>query len=183
MLTAPVPICDHFPMREPLLSIVAARSRNGVIGRENRLPWHLPADLLHFKRITMGKPMIMGRRTWESLPGLLPGRRHIVITRDNDYVVEGGLVVHSIEEAVSEVSEVDEAMVIGGANLYAQMLRMAGRLYLTEIDVDVQGDAFFPPIDADEWREVAREHHSADEKNPYDYSFVILDRIAREEQR
>lgn len=163
-------------MKASRLSIIAAMARNRVIGKNNLLPWNLPADLQHFKRITMGKPMIMGRKTWESLPGLLPGRRHIVVTRDPDYRADGAEVVHSLDKAISQAGEVDEIMLVGGANLYAQALALASRLYLTEIDAEVDGDAWFPELDPAEWQEVSREACSADEQNQYSCFFTILDR-------
>jgi len=163
-------------MQAPPLSIIAAMARNRVIGKDNRLPWKLPADLQHFKRITMGKPMIMGRKTWESLPGLLPGRRHIVVTRDPDYQADGAEVVHSLELAISQAGDVDEVMLVGGANLYAQALALASRLYLTEIDAEVDGDAWFPEIDPAEWQEVSREACPENKQNQYSCVFTVLDR-------
>ena len=162
----------------PNLSIIAAVSDNGVIGRDNQLPWRMPADLAHFKRLTIGKPIIMGRRTWESLPGLLPHRTHVVVTRDRDYVVEGGLVVHSIKEAFDLVGDVDEMMVVGGANLYAQALPLASRMYLTIVHDHFDGDTAFPDYEEGEWQEVARESHAADERNPHAFSFLTLERRA-----
>ncbi len=163
-------------MDKPLISIISAMARNRVIGHENRLPWHLPADLQHFKAVTMGKPMVMGRKTWESLPGLLPGRPHIVVSRNWDYRAEGAKVVHSLEEAIEAAGQVDELMIVGGANLYAQALSLARRMYLTLIDVEVEGDAWFPAFDMDEWRETAREGHQADQQNPHDYQFITLEK-------
>jgi len=150
---------------------------NRVIGRDNRLPWHLPADLRHFKAVTMGKPMIMGRRTWESLPGLLPGRRHIVVTRDRGYRAEGAELAHSLEEAIATAGAVEEVMIVGGGHLYAQALPLADRLYLTLVETDVEGDTFFPALDASQWHEVASEAHPADDKNPVPYRFRRLERI------
>ncbi len=163
-------------MDEPLISIISAMARNRVIGHENRLPWHLPADLAHFKAVTMGKPMVMGRKTWESLPGLLPGRPHIVVSRNRDYQATGATVVHSLEEAIQAAGQADELMIVGGANLYAQAMSHARRMYLTLIDADVQGDAWFPVFDMDEWRETARETHRADEHNPFGYQFITLEK-------
>lgn len=160
----------------PNLSIIAALADNGVIGRDNRLPWRMPADLAHFKRLTMGKPIIMGRRTWESLPGLLPHRTHIVITRDRDYRVEGGFVVHSLPEALEFAGDADEMMVVGGARLYAQTLPLASRMYLTLVHEQIDGDTVFPDYEQAEWRETSREHHAADRRNPHAYSFVTLER-------
>jgi dihydrofolate reductase len=160
----------------PNLSIIAAMSDNRAIGRDNQLPWRLPADLAHFKRLTMGKPIVMGRRTWESLPGLLPHRTHIVVTRDRDYPANGALVAHSIEQAIELAGEVDEIMVVGGANLYAQTIPLATRMYLTLVHQFIDGDTRFPDYEAGEWREVARERHAADGRNPHDYSFIELQR-------
>ena len=160
----------------PNLSLIAALADNHVIGRDNKLPWHLPADLAHFKRLTIGKPIIMGRRTWESLPGLLPHRTHVIVTRDPDYLAEGGFVVHSIDEALAFASDAEEIMVVGGAELYRQCLPLASRLYLTLVHTAIEGDAVFPAYSTDEWCEQARESHAADERNPLDYSFVTLAR-------
>jgi dihydrofolate reductase len=160
-----------------LISVIVAVANNGVIGVDNRLPWRLPADLRHFKSITMGKPIIMGRRTWESLPGLLPGRRHIVITRDREYRADGCELVHSVEEALKITADAPEVMIVGGGGLYRQMLSRADRLYLTRVDVDLKGDTFFPEIDWGEWREVSRDAHPADEHNQFAYTFIILNRI------
>lgn len=163
---------------KPSISIIAAMARNHVIGRNNRLPWHLPADLQHFKATTIGKPMVMGRRTWESLPGLLPQRTHIVITRDRDFTAAGAIVVHSLEEAISAAGNNDEIMIVGGANLYEQTLSIADKLYLTVIDIEAEGDACFPIFDLADWHEESRESHNADEKNRYDYSFITYRRVA-----
>lgn len=160
----------------PNLSIIAALADNGVIGRDNRLPWRMPADLAHFKRLTLGKPIIMGRRTWESLPGLLPHRTHIVVTSDRDYRAEGGFVVHSIAEAVEFAGDAEEMMVVGGATLYAQTLPLASRMYLTYVHQHIDGDTVFPEYERAEWREIQRERHEADARNPFPYSFVTLQR-------
>jgi dihydrofolate reductase len=162
---------------KPLISIIVAMAENHVIGRNNELPWRLPADLQHFKTLTVGKPIIMGRRTWESLPGLLPDRRHIVLTRDAGYVAEDCLVVHTMEEAISAAGDVPEVMIIGGSNLYQQFLPVAHRIYLTLVHAEVQGDALFPDYDESCWREEARETHPPDENNPYPYTFLALSRI------
>ncbi len=161
----------------PLISLIVAMAENGVIGRDNRLPWRLPADLAHFKRVTMGKPMIMGRKTWESLPGVLPGRRHIVVTRDLAYQAEGCTLVHSLEQAIQAAGEVPEVMVVGGGTLYKEMLPRADRLYLTLVDTQVEGDAHFPRIDFRQWRERKREIHPADDSNPYSCTFLELERV------
>jgi dihydrofolate reductase len=159
-----------------MVSIIVAMAPNGVIGHDNRLPWHLPADLRHFKAVTMGKPMIMGRRTWESLPGLLPGRRHIVVTHNSGYQADGAEVAHSLEEAIATAGDVEEVMIVGGGNLYAQALPLADRIYLTQVDMEVEGDAFFPALDESQWLELESEAHPADEKNPFPYRFRMLGR-------
>jgi dihydrofolate reductase len=158
------------------LSIIAAVADNGVIGCGNKLPWHMPADLAHFKRLTMGKPIVMGRLTWESLPGLLPHRTHIVVSRDPAFEAPGGFVVHSLQEAIDFAGDADEIMVVGGAMLYALALPVASRLYLTHIHRCFPGDVRFPAFEAGEWSEVSRERHESDGRNPYPYSFVTLQR-------
>lgn len=160
----------------PNLSLIAAVSENGVIGRDNQLPWRLPADLAHFKRLTIGKPIIMGRRTWESLPGLLPHRTHIVITRDREYRAEGGHVVHSVEEAINLAGDAEEMMVVGGANLYRQALPLCSRMYLTFVHDTIEGDTRFPDYEAAAWCEESRERHEPDDRNRHAYSFVTLKR-------
>jgi dihydrofolate reductase len=166
--------------KKPSLSLIAAMARNRVIGIDNRLPWHLPADLQHFKATTLGKPMIMGRKTWESLPGLLPGRPHIVVSRDPAYVAEGARVAHTLEQAIALAGGVaGEVMLIGGANLYAQALPLADRLYLTLVDADVEGDAWFPAFDEAEWQLESRDDHAPDERNAYPYSFLTYRRRVR----
>jgi dihydrofolate reductase len=162
---------------KPMISLIVAVAKNGVIGDKNRLPWRLSADLRYFKSLTMGKPIIMGRNTWESLPGILPGRRHIVITRDQDYRAEGCELVHSLDEALEVAGEVPEVMIVGGGVLYRQTLPRADRLYLTRVEADVPGDTFFPDIDRHQWQEVSREAHVADERNQFDYTFIVLNRL------
>jgi dihydrofolate reductase len=159
------------------ISLVVAMAENRVIGRDNQLPWRLSADLQHFKALTMGKPIIMGRKTWESLGRPLPGRTNIVVTRDIGYQAEGCVVVHSIEQALEVAAGSDEVMVIGGANLYRQLLDRADRLYLTLVRADVEGDTWFPEFDLTQWREVERESHLRDDKNEFDYEFVLLERV------
>ena len=159
------------------ISLIAAMAENRVTGRDNPLPWRLPADLKHFKALTVGKPIVMGRKTWESLPGLLPGRHHIVITGNESYQAEGGSVVHTVEEALAAAGDAPEVMIVGGAAFYEQMLHRAQRIYLTLVHAEIEGDAWFPAYDADEWQELEREHHPADEKNPYAYTFLTLQRV------
>ena len=161
----------------PNLSIIAALADNRVIGRGNALPWRLPADLARFKRLTLGKPILMGRRTWESLPGLLPHRTHVVLTRAPGYQAAGAEVVHSVQAALDLVGAVDELMVIGGGELYAQCLPLASRMYLTLVHAAIEGDTLFPAYDPAEWEETAREEHPADERHAYPYSFVDLRRL------
>lgn len=158
------------------IAIIVAMAENRVIGRNNQLPWRIPADLGHFKMLTMGKPIIMGRRTHESIGRPLPGRDNIVITADRDYQADGCQVVHSIDQALEVAGDCAEAMIIGGANLYRQTLEDADRLYLTLVKAEPQGDTWFPLIEAQQWREIERETHNADESNEYDYDFVVLDR-------
>lgn len=162
-------------MAQPTLSLIAAVAENGVIGKDNRLPWRLPADLQHFKRQTINKPIVMGRLTWESLPGVLPQRKHIVVTRNMDYQADGAVVVHSLQAALDEAGAVDEIMIVGGGCLYAEALLLADRIYLTRIHQTFEGDAFFPTL-SDDWRVMAQQDHLADQKNGYDYSFLILER-------
>ena len=160
------------------ISIVVAMDTNGVIGKDNELPWHLPADLQHFKKTTMGKPILMGRKTWESIGRPLPGRTNIVITRDSDYRAEGCVVVNSIDAAMAAAGEQEEVMVIGGAEFYRQVLPRTDTLYLTRINASFEGDTVFPALNPAEWQEVERDDRSADEKNPHDYSFIRLDRVS-----
>ncbi len=159
------------------ISLIAAMTDDRVIGIRNRLPWKLPADMQWFRRHTLGKPIVMGRNTFESFGAKpLPERRNIVITRDPDYRAEGAVVVHDIEAALQAAGEAEEVMIIGGASFYAQMLPRADRLYLTFVHADIEGDAWFPEFDPADWQEVYREDRPADAKNPHDISFVILER-------
>ncbi len=160
------------------LSIIVAMGSNRVIGNRNALPWHLPADLAHFKSTTMGKPILMGRRTHESIGRPLPGRLNIVITHNRNYTAEGCSVVHSLEQAIEAASGHEEIMIIGGAELYRQALPRVERLYLTCIDADFEGDAYFPELSDADWRELASESHRPDGKNAHPYRFVTLQRIA-----
>ncbi|MFM4972589.1 type 3 dihydrofolate reductase [Aeromonas veronii] len=160
------------------ISMIAAMAHDRVIGKDNQMPWHLPADLAHFKRVTLGKPVLMGRKTFESIGRPLPGRRNLVISRNPDYQAEGIEVVGSVEASLALLagSSVEELMVIGGGHLYAEMLPSADCLYLTRIDLAVEGDTRFPVIDDGQWQRVDCESHPADEKNPYPYSFEIWQR-------
>lgn len=151
-------------------------AENRVIGLKNGLPWHLPADLAHFKQLTLGKPIVMGRRTWESLPGPLPRRTHVVVTRDPAYRAEGCLVVSSPHAAVAAV-DAPEIMVIGGERLYRAMLPMASRIYLTLVAARPEGDAFFPEWKPACWQETSRVELPRDERNSYDLTFLTLERV------
>jgi len=167
------------PSRRPVISLIAAMAQNRVIGIDNRLPWHLPADLRHFKALTVGKPIIMGRKTWESLPGLLPNRPHIVVTRNATYKADGCTVVHSIEEALATAGDVPEIMIVGGSTLYSEMLPQADRMYLTLVQDEPKGDAFFPDYDPADWEVLEREEHLPDKKNKIPYSFLTLNRCQK----
>jgi dihydrofolate reductase len=159
-----------------IISLIAAMGNRRVIGIENRLPWHLPADMKHFRALTMAKPVLMGRKTFDSIGKPLPGRLNIVVSQDPDFQPEGVTVARSIAAALAAGREAEEMMVIGGASFYAQLLPQAQRLYITEIHHDFSGDAFFPAWNPGEWREIEREDHDADDVNIHPYSFVLLER-------
>lgn len=150
--------------------------RNRVIGNNDSLPWHISADLKNFKKITMGKPIVMGRKTHESIGRPLPGRENIIITRDKTYQAEGCTVLNSIEEILEHCKDTEEVMITGGSEIYKHTLDQATRLYLTEVHAEVEGDTFFPEYNRTEWDEISREEFNADEKNDYDYSFILLER-------
>lgn len=160
----------------PTINLVAAMANNRVIGRDNQMPWHLPADLQHFKSVTMNHPILMGRKTFESIGRPLPGRRNLVISRNPDLQLVGAEVFDSLDAAMTACSDADQLMIIGGANLYAQTLPLADRLYLTFIDLDTNGDAHFPEWQDEDWQEVNTESHQPDDKNPHHYQFVTLER-------
>ena len=155
------------------ISMIAAMAHDRVIGKDNQMPWHMPADLAHFKRVTLGKPVLMGRKTFESIGRPLPGRRNLVISRNPDYQADGIEVVGSVEAALALLAdnEVAEVMVIGGGHLYAELLPKADCLYLTRIELMVEGDTRFPAFADEQWQCVEREVHQADEKNPHPYRF------------
>ena len=159
------------------LSLIWAMADNRVIGIENRLPWKLPADMKWFRQNTMGKPIIMGRLTFESFGAKpLPGRRNIIISRNPGYSAEGIETYSSLEEALKATQSDDEVMVIGGMSLYQQTLPLADRLYMTLVHTNVEGDAWFPEFDLQRWHETERHDFPADEKNPHSYSFIVLDK-------
>lgn len=158
------------------ISLIVAKSRNNVIGNNNQLPWHLPADLKHFKTITMGKPIIMGRKTFDSIGKPLPGRRNIIISRQQNFYIDGCEIFHSIDDALSAVKTEKEVMIIGGTNLFLQVLPIAERIYLTVIAADFEGDTFFPELDYAQWQTISEEKWLPDEKNKYPYCFQTLDK-------
>jgi dihydrofolate reductase len=158
--------------KTPRVTLILARARNGVIGAKGGLPWHLPEDLAFFKRTTMGHPIVMGRKTWESIGRPLPGRRSIVVTRDRNFAAAGAEVVHSLDEAVALCSDSDEIFVIGGAQLYAEALPLADRLLLTEIHADFEGDTMLPALSMREWNEVGREPHLPTGTRAFGFDFV-----------
>jgi dihydrofolate reductase len=157
----------------PEIALVVARADNGVIGRDGGMPWRIPGEQRHFKALTMGAPMVMGRRTFESLPGLLPGRHHIVLTRDADWSAPGATVVGSIDQAIAAADEAARLSVIGGAEIYALFLPLADRIELTEVHAEVAGDTVMPPITPEQWRESAREDLPGGEGVPA-ISYVTL---------
>ena len=158
------------------ISIIVAMDRNHVIGSEGDLPWHISSDLQNFKKITMGKPIIMGRKTHESIGRPLPGRENIILTRDKDYRVEGCTVLNSLDEVIEHCKDIDEIMITGGSEIYQLALDKASKLYLTEVHTEIDGDTHFPEFDKGDWEEISRENFKADEKNDFDYSFVVLKR-------
>lgn len=167
-----------------LYSFVVAAASNGVIGRNNAVPWRIPEDLAFFKRVTMGKPVVMGRRTWDSIGRPLPGRTSIVVTRQRTWQgPDGVLVAHSLEEALflgetaGATLGTNETSIIGGAVIFAAALPFTSRIYLTQVHADIEGDVVFPAFDGSDWVEVFREDRPASGANPYDYSFVIMDRL------
>ena len=160
----------------PILSLIWAMDENRLIGRDNQLPWQLPADLKWFRKQTMDKPVLMGRKTYDSIGKPLPGRQNIIITRQN-INIEGCTVVHSLTEARVSATDAEELMVIGGAEIYSRLLMEADRLYITLIHDVFEGDTWFPEFDLSDWQEIHSETHPPDEKNPHAYSFKILQRL------
>lgn len=159
------------------LSIIVAVSDNGVIGFENTLPWRLSSDLKRFKSITMGNSILMGRKTFESLPRLLPGRKTVILTRQPNYQFEGAVVVDSLQTAIEACRDETEAFVIGGAEIYDQAIALASKIYLTKVHAEIEGDTFFPTIDWNDWNLLFEEKHAADEKNQYPTTFCVYERI------
>ncbi len=169
----------HDP-RQPAVAIIVAMAANRVIGRGGTLPWHLSADLRRFRQLTTGHAIIMGRKTYESIGRPLPQRRSIVISRNRKFRAEGVEVVAGLDEALALCRGEPQVFVIGGSSIYAEALPRADRLYITQVHASVEGDTWFPPVEESQWRLVADQPHAADEKNPFDFSFRIYERIAPE---
>ncbi len=167
-----MPPCIH----KMIISLIVAMDRRGVIGHDGALPWRLSADLRHFKAITMGKPLVMGRKTHESIGRPLPGRQNIVLTRQEGYASAGCTIVHDVEDALAACAGSEEVMVMGGAALYELFLPRAGRIYLTRVQAEVDGDTWFPPFDASAWHEVEHRDHPADARNEHPCSFLLLEK-------
>lgn len=165
---------EQLPRR---ISLLVAMTPDRVMGKDNRVPWRLPAELKIFKDVSMGHHIVMGRLTYESINRLLPGRTTVIVTRNPGYRVEGAIVAHSLEEALAACGDDPEIIVIGGAVLFESALLIANRIYLTYVHAKIDGDTFMPEFDMSEWREVASTHYAADEKNPYDFTFTVLDRV------
>ncbi len=163
-------------MALPLVSLIVAMAQNGVIGRDNALPWKLSEDLKRFKAATLGKPILMGRKTFESIGRALPGRVNLVLTRDRDWSADGVLVVHSVEQALRAAQGAEEVVAIGGAEIYRLVLPFARRIYMTHVHADVPGDTFFPDFDSTQWVDVDSDEYPADERNSYPVTFVTLER-------
>jgi dihydrofolate reductase len=159
-------------MTRPRLTLIVARARNGVIGKDNAMPWKIPGEQAHFKRVTMGHPIIMGRKTWESIGRPLPGRRSIVVTRNPAFVAPGAETVTSLDAALAKCAGATDAFVIGGAELYRLALTRADRLLITEIDYDFDGDTYFPAPDPAHWRESSRDHHAPTPERPFSFDYV-----------
>ena len=162
-----------------MISLIAAMGKNRELGLNNQLLWKLPEDMKFFRKTTMGKPILVGRKTYESFGGKpLPGRKNIVITTNADYHSDGATIVHSLDAALQEAGAVEEIMVIGGASFYEQTLSQANRLYLTYVDANFEADSWFPEIDLNQWQQISSISHQKDVKNPYNYTFAVYDRIA-----
>ncbi|MEC3881771.1 dihydrofolate reductase [Parapedobacter sp. 10938] len=162
-------------MERPLVSAIVAAAENNAIGKDNQLLWHLPNDLRFFKRTTTGHTIIMGRKTYESVGKPLPNRRNIIITRQAGYTAEGAEVVHSLAAALESCAGEDEVFIVGGAEIYQQALPVVNRIYLTRVHVTLPGDSFFPELDKQRWRLVSEDHHAADDRHAYGYTFEIYE--------
>jgi len=161
------------------ISFVVAYDRRRAIGKDNRLPWRLPDDMRHVRDVTMGKPLIMGRRTWESIGRPLPGRTSIVLTRDREFRCDGCLIARTADEALTLAGAAPEVIVFGGAGVFEEYLPLADHIYLTEVDTEADADTYFPQIDPSQWREVERTRHPADERHAHAFSWVTLDRVRK----
>jgi dihydrofolate reductase len=160
-----------------MISLIWAMDENRVIGKNNQLPWHLPADLKFFKKSTMGHPIVMGRKTYQSIGRPLPGRENIIITRNQEFSCEGCTVLHSVNELIQYAQQLEqEIFIIGGAEIFKEVFPVADRLYITKIYAEFEGDTYFPKIDMEQWKPVFREPGVTDEKNPYRYEFFIYER-------
>jgi len=166
------------------VSAIVATAKNNVIGKDNDIPWYLPADLKYFKRVTLGHHIIMGRKCFESIGRPLPKRTNIIITRNLFFTATNALVCHSLEEALSIAFDngEEEAFIIGGGEIYRQAMPFVDKIYLTEVDLEIEGTVFFPDLPEDKWKLIASESHQADAKNEHDYVFKTLEKIAREEE-
>ena len=164
-----------------IISFVVAAATNNGIGKDGKMPWHLPADMKHFKNVTWGMPVVMGRKTFESLGNVLPGRKNIVITRQPGWNVKGTVAVQTIDDALFVAKETDakEVMVIGGGEIYKTLFNKAHRIYLTRVDATPEADTFFPSLDPKEWWLVSQKNHAADEKNAFNYSFQVWERLGK----
>ena len=178
---------EHAP-ESPVIALVVAMGENRAIGRGGDLPWHLRSDMRYFREITMGKPVIMGRRTFRSLPRVLDGRLNIVLTRDRMFAAPGAVMTYSLEDGLGVARQyaaetgAGEIMIIGGEDVFRAALPQAGRIYLTEVHASPHADTWFPRLDAGEWREVSREAHEAGPKDDHDFSFVVLERVRQRAQ-
>ncbi len=161
-----------------MISLIVATSANGVIGRGGELPWHLSDDLKRFRQLTMGKPIVMGRKTFDSIGRALPGRQNIVLTKQSEFIADGCDVVSSVDAAVTTAGGAGEIMVIGGSEIYALFLPLANRIYMTRVQVDVDGDTRFPELDDEQWQETGHENHGAGESNDYEFTTSVLQRIS-----
>ena len=161
---------------QPLVSLIVAMAQNGVIGRDNTMPWRLPQDMKRFRAFTLGKPILMGRKTFESIGSPLPGRVNLVLTRDRAWYAHGVIVVHSVDEALTQAEASAELVAIGGAEIYRQVLPFARRIYLTHVHADVPGDIYFPDFDSTQWADVECSMHPADDEHAYPLTFVTLER-------
>lgn len=174
---------EKTPSPEPTIALVVAMGENRAIGRGGDLPWHLRSDMKFFRKVTMGNPVIMGRRTFKSLPRVLDGRLNIVLTRDEGFVAPSAVMAHSLEEGLQAAREscartgAGEIMIIGGEDVFREVLPQTGRIYLTEVHASPEADTWFPELDPTAWREVSREMHKAGPKDDHDFSFVILERV------